>query len=90
METINGLAVMVKDNLRKIEVRFDNTTATTPRQAITTTNLNHSEKVDYKTPFLEIFIEDFDNLKTMSGYAKEVYKAKKWIQKNKKKFLYLL
>ena len=76
-------SIQVVDNLRKIEVKLDeNIITTTPRQAITTTNLNHSETVDYKTSFLEILIESINNLKDSEGYIKELNKAKKYIQKN--------
>ena len=81
--------LQVVDGLRKIEVEFDKEgVITLPRQAVTTTNINHSDKVNYKTPFLEILIVSIDNLRAKESYDKEVKRVKSKLKnKRYKKFI---
>jgi hypothetical protein len=78
--------VTVKNNLRKLKVSFGENTEITPQQAITTTNLNHSKDTDYKTGFLEIFVQSIDDLKTKKGYDKFMKFAVKRISENLDKY----
>ncbi|MDP2672308.1 MAG: hypothetical protein Q8O84_00655, partial [Nanoarchaeota archaeon] len=78
--------IQIVDNLRKLELKKGEDEITTPRQAITTTNLNHSKTTNYKTSFLEILIGSIDYLRNKESYKKEVSKAKKYIQSNQNKF----
>lgn len=79
--------MQIVNNLRKIDIKIaENIEVTTPRQAITTTNINHSNSVDYKTPFLEILVGSINRLKNPDDYVKEVNKVRKYIRENPDKF----
>jgi len=78
--------IQVVENLRKLEIKEGDFNSTTPRQAITTTNINHSNTTNYNTPFLEILIGSVNYLKNEESYKKEILKAKKYIQSNQDKF----
>jgi len=78
--------LQVVGGLRKLDIRLDNDKIlSTPRQAITTTNLNHSEEVNYKTPFLEILITSINNLRVKADYDVEVKRSKKIIKNHSNK-----
>jgi len=73
--------------MRKLDLTFGSLgNMTSPRHAITTTNLNHSEVPDYKTNFYEILLGSIDYLHDQDKYNKFVAKSKKIVQKypNKK------
>ncbi len=78
---IHNLHVIKGIRILEIEATPNNR-VTSPRQAITTTNLNHSSTTDYKTPFLEILLGSFDYLNDPKRYKAFVSKAKRVIRKN--------
>ena len=68
--------------MRKLDLTFGSLgNMTSPRHAITTTNLNHSEAPDYKTHCYELLLESIDYLYDAPRYARFVSKSKKILQK---------
>lgn len=82
---IRNLHVVKGIRILEIEITPQNIVKS-PRQAITTTNLNHSSTTNYKTPFLEILLGSLDYLHNPKKYKAFVSKAKSVIRKNPSKY----
>lgn len=91
-----GIEVHTKNGLRYGTFEIGNIKGGFPRQAITTTNLNHlyvakNIGIDYKTKVLEIFLRgDLNRLKEKEEYEQLKSKIGKIVEKNKDKICLLL
>lgn len=97
--TVNGeieVKVKNKNGQRYGMFNFDGIKGDFPKQAITTTNLNHltaeeGSRIDYKTKFLELFLRsDLIKLKDKNYFNKQACRLNGLIKKNKDKICLLL
>ena len=76
------ISLQTTSGIRKFDLSFGSLgNLTSPRHAITTTNLNHSENPDYKTNFFELLLESIDYLHDQDRYKKFVAHSKKILLK---------
>lgn len=80
------ISLQTTSGMRKFDLAFGSlSNMTSPRHAITTTNLNHSEVPDYKTNFYEILLESVDYLYDRNRYNKFVTNSRNILQKYQNK-----